>query len=140
MGIIVGKGRGQIRIDGAIADGLEAEIRAALGPVADEMDRVANLVVMRAQEQWPVKSGKSRDAWRTDLRVQPGSFEVEVFISNPLTYVRYISSTKVRTVNDAVRPRSPFQTLVRVPARQTTRELKKTLPGIIARVLEAADG
>ena len=140
MAIIVGRGASQVRIEGALADGLVQEVRDALGPDADEMDRVADLIVARAQAQWPVKSGKSRDGWRTDLRVQPGSFDVEVFISNPVPYTRFISSTKVRTSDDAVRPRSPFQTLVRVPARQATRELKKTLPGIIARVLEAANG
>lgn len=140
MALRVGKGKSMVTIEGALADGLEAELRTALGPVGDAMQAEADRIVREAKADWPVKSGRSRDAWRTDLRIHPGSFEVDVYISNPYSYTRYVKSTKVGKEDDATRLRSPFQTLVRKPARAADKELAKVLPSIIARALEGADG
>ena len=140
MAIIVGKGKAARRIDGPLADGYEAELREALGPIAVELDRVSAEILSAARAQWPVRSGNSRDAWRVDLRVQPGVYAVEAFLNNPNDYVRYIRSTKVGRKNDATRIRSPLVTLVRVPAREREKELKRVLPGIVAAAMGLSNG
>jgi len=138
MSIKVGKGRSEVTITGPLADDLEAEIRALLGPVADEMQAEADAILQdEIDVNWPVKSGKSRDAWTTTLRVHPDSMLVEIVLSNPYPYTRYIRSTRVGSMEDATRPRSPLTAHVRKPSSAATRKLKKTLPGVLARAIEA---
>ena len=141
MAIKVGKGRSEVTITGALADGIERELRGILGPVADELDREADAILDRLEDEWPVKTGRSAEAWTKTLRVQPGSFEVDVAIANPFRYVRYIKSSKVGAKDDATRVRSPLTTLVRRPARAATKRLRDTLPPILAKHLqEVLDG
>lgn len=134
--IKVGRGRSEVTITGSLAEGIEADLRKALGPVADELDRVTDGIMARVHAEWPVKSSESRDAWRSALRVQPQSWFVESVLYNPLTKVRYILSTKVGRQRNATRLRSPLVALVRTPVREAKRELKQTLPPIIGRVLQ----
>jgi len=137
MPVKVGKGRSEVTISGALGDDLEAEIRAILGPVADAMQAEADAILKEeVGEKWPVKSGKSRGAWVTTLRVQPDSMLVEIVLSNPFAYTRYIRSTRVGRNNDATRRRKPLQVHVRKPSRAAVKSLKKSLPGIIAQALE----
>lgn len=133
--IRVGKGRSAITIDGPIADGLEQELRAILGPLAVKMDQEAIQIMEDAQAEWPVESGKSRDAFSTVLTVVPGTFQIEVSILNKAPYTRYIKSTKVGKKEDATRIRSPLQKLVVKPSRAVTKRLKKELPLILAKAL-----
>lgn len=127
----VGKGKSEVTLTGPLADGLERELREALGPVGEEMQREADRIL---QEEilptWPVKSGRSRDAWKTALRVHPGSFEVEVTIFNDFDYSRYIKSTRVGEQQDATRIRSPFAV-----ARKAVRAAEKQLAERLAEVL-----
>jgi len=137
MAIKVGKGRSEVTIDGALGEDLEAELRGILGPVVDEMEAEANRILQEEiGPKWPVKSGKSRDAWTTSLRVQPGELSVEVVLSNPYNYTRYIKSTKVGEKEDATRIRSPLSVHVRKPAKAAVKELAQRLPDVIARALE----
>lgn len=138
MSIKVGKGRSEVTISGALGDEIEAELRSILGPVADEMQAQADRIIEEEiNPNWPVKSGKTRDAWATSLRVQPGEFTVEVVLRNPHTYTRYIKSTKVGRSEDATRIRSPLQVHVRKPARAAVKELARSLPDVIARAIDA---
>ena len=137
MAIKVGKGRSEVTIDGALGEELEAELRSLLGPVVDEMEEEANRILRdEIAPNWPVKSGKSRDAWTSTLRVQPGELSVEVVLSNPYNYTRYIKSTKLGEKEDATRIRSPLSVHVRKPARKAARDLADRLPDVIARALE----
>ena len=135
--IRVGKGKSAITLDGPIGAGLEKEIRAILGPVADKMQAEADAVLEAALKEWPIKSGDSAKAWDTVLTVIPNTFQVEISILNPVGYVRYIKSTKEGKEDDAVRLRSPLQTLVVKPSRAVTKRLKKELPPIIAAALNS---
>lgn len=133
--IRVGKGRSAVTIDGPLADGLEREILDALGPVAERMQEAADGVVATARADWPIKTGKSRDAFKTALTVQPGSFMVEVSVINTAPYTKYIKSTKRGDREDSTRLRSPLQTLVRKPAREATKTLRRDLPMVLAKSL-----
>lgn len=136
MAIKFGKGRAEVEITGALADGLERELLAALGPVGDELMRTADRILRdEILPNWPVASGKSRDAWRKSLRVQPGEFRVEVVLSNPFEWTRYLKSTKVGEKDNATRLRSPLVKHVREPARASEAALKTAIPEIIARAL-----
>ena len=137
MPIKVGKGRSEVTISGSLGDDLEEELRSILGPVADEMQREADRILEEEiGRKWPVKSGKTRDAWETALRVQPGELVVEIVLSNPIKYTRYINSTRLAKTKDAVRPRSPLVVHVRKPARIAAKQLRQSLPLIIAQALE----
>jgi len=135
--IRVGKGRSAVSIDGPIGDGFEREIRELLGPVLDEIERTADEILATARLEWPVKSGASRDGWRKVLTIMPGEFTVEVSMLNSEPYVPFIRSTQVGNSEDATRIRSPLQTLIRKPATLAKRELKKSLPKILASAIEA---
>lgn len=135
MAIKVGKGKAEVTITGVLADGLEAQLREALGPVGDTIDGVAGRIQATAKADWPVKSGRSRDAITRSLRVHPDAFLVESVIYSDVPYAYYIISTKIGTKNDSLRPRSPFQELLRKPAKAATSELKTTLPEVIGRAL-----
>ena len=123
-------------IEGALADSIEAEVRDLLGPVADRLQDEADRILAEAREQWPVKTGKSRDGWETVLTLQPGTWEVEVSMLNPVEHTRYIKSTKVGESDDATRVRSPMQAHVRKPALDAKKVLKRDLPELLARALE----
>jgi hypothetical protein len=133
-----GRGRTEVTIEGPAAAELEAAVRDALGPVSDELDRqAARIHADEIEPNWPVKTGDSLSKWERVLRIQPESFEVEVVFSHPYRWVRYLRSTKVGERENATRVRSPLSTHVRTPVRAAKRELKKILPGLIARALES---
>lgn len=140
MTLKVGKGRNEVTLSGALADGLEAELRAALGPVGERMQAEGDRILKAAREQWPVWSGTSRDSLATSLRVHPEGFAVEVVIFSPLEYVRYIKSTRVGDKKNEVRPRSPLQDLLRKPAREAEKLLATELPAIIAKAFGGPNG
>ena len=140
MPIKVGRGRCEVTIDGPLGDGLEHELREALGAVGEVMQAKADGILRTAKRDWPVKSGESRDSLRTSLRVHPGEFKVEVQIYSTLEYVRYVKSTKVGEEKDVVRVRSPFQELLLKPARAAEKELKTDLPAVLGRAIDEAVG
>lgn len=137
--IKVGKGKDEVTIDGILGADLEAEIRGWLGPIADEMEKEADTIRERIRTDWPIKTGKSRAAWQTTLRVHPGSMLVEIHFSNEHVFVRWIQSTKLGRQTDARRLRSPMWTEVRTPAREVTKTLMRTLPWVLARAIETGD-
>lgn len=137
MAIKVGKGRSEVTITGALADDLERELRQLLGPVADELQREADRILQEEiLPNWPVKTGQSRDGWKTSLRVHPDSFEVEVVIFNDLDYTRYVKSTRVGAKKDATRLRSPFQEHVRKPVLAAEKQLATRLAEVLASHLQ----
>lgn len=132
-----GKGRSEVTISGALAERLDRELRDVLGPVADELQRHADEILRNARAQWPVKSGRSQRSWDTALRIQPGSFEIEVSMFNTAgNYVNLIRSTKIGRQKEATRLRSPTSAHVRKPRTEARRELRKTLPKILGEHLE----
>lgn len=135
--IKVGKGRATVTITGPLAEDLSNQVRGLLGPVGDELQFAADGVLhQHVRKEWPVKSGASRDAWTTALRVHPGELRVEVVMVNPLKYARYIRSTKVGRRADATRLRNVLQAVVRKPARQATRELAGRLPQVLGAAIQ----
>jgi hypothetical protein len=143
MAIKVGSGRAEVTISGSIADDLEAELRGLVGPVIDELQKAADrIMVEEIQAKWPEKTGKSLDGWATFLRVHPDSSLVEVVLSNPIKYTRYIKSTRIGWRADATRIRSPMTEQVRKPATKARRRLKVVLPQVLADYLtdELNDG
>lgn len=135
MGIRVGKGRSEVRIDGPIADDIERELRGVLGPVAGILDRRGEALLRETKRTWPRKTGKSADAWDAELRVLPGTWRVEKVLRNPHSYIRYIKSTKINRRQDATRLRAPLSD-VRRGARDNRRGLRRELRDAIVEALE----
>jgi hypothetical protein len=142
MSIRVGRGRIAIVISGPIADGIERDVRQILGPVVEVMDQAADEVYTESIEpKWPIKTGKSLKAWTKGLQVMPGTWEVSVEWRNPLTYTRYIKSTKEGRRSDVRRIRSPLQQDAMKPARKKTRDIKPLLVDALAKsITEALNG
>ena len=135
--IRVGSGRSAVTISGPLAEGLERELRAALGPVGDVLVATATEIRDAAAAEWPVRTGRSRDSLRVDLRVDPSSLVVEATIG-VVDYARYIDSSRVGTERNATRSRKPLDTLIRQPAKEAKAELKRRLPEVLARSLQEA--
>lgn len=137
MAIKVGKGKAEVTISGPIADGLEAELRALLPDMIEEMEREADQILeVDIGENWPERTGRSLDGWFKSIRIQPDSFIVEVVLDNPWKYVRYIRSTRILWRANATRIRSPFSEHGRKPATKARRRLKKVLPAMLAAALQ----
>ena len=118
MAIRVGKGRASVTITGPAADGLEAQVRDALGGALEAMEGEADRIIADARRTWPIASGTSRDALHQEIRVQPGGWGVDILIAT-VDYAKFIASTKVLTQRDATRLRNPItqlRTAVRDPA------------------------
>ena len=134
MAIRLGRGRGSVTIEGALADDLTAQIKELLGPVFDEMEREADAALADIKATWPVDEGTSLAAWHKELRLHPDSFKVEIALVNSAPHTRYIKSTKVGEKVAATRLRSPLSD-ARKRASAARRALKKSLPGVIERAL-----
>lgn len=134
--IKVGKGRSEITITGDLAGQLEDKLREALGPVADHIEYKADSILARdILPNWPVKSGKSRAAWDVALRVIPGRLSFEAILTNKYRYVRFIRSDK-RGKSGGNRLIHPMTVLVRKPANEARKQLKKELPALIGSMLD----
>lgn len=125
-------------ITGALADDLEREVMELLGPMGERLQDEADAILEEAKKNWPRKTGRSAEAWRTELTVNPGTWEVEVSMLNSADHTKYIKSTKVGTKDDATRIRSPLQEHVRKPARASKKQLKRDLPELLAKAIEDA--
>lgn len=102
--IRVGKGRSEVTIEGALADGLLAELRDAIGDeLYDVMDREGRRLTESARATWPVATGKSRQSLHYDVRIVPGSFTIETVVG-AIDYSRYIITSKVGTEIDGTVP------------------------------------
>ena len=131
--IKVGKGRSEVTITGALAVEIDAEIREILGPVADEMQDVIDQKLDEARAVYPELTGAARKSLKSALRVDPGSFTIEVIaFSQGIRYTFFIKSTKVRRRQDMVRLRSPFVEHVRKPVIASRQFLLERLPQILA--------
>ena len=136
MAISVGKGRASVTISGALADGLEREVRALLGPLSGALQAEADGILAKIETDWPVRTGKSRASWETRLRLTPGAAGAEVILHSDVFYTRFIKTTKKGEWSDRVRLNSPLQTLVRKPARESKKTLKKSLPKLLGKHLQ----
>ena len=107
--IIVGSGKTAITVDGPLAGGILRDLEAAIGrEVVAEVDRIAEGYRDGAAATWPVRTGKSREALDTMIRL-PAPDVVEGVVST-VEYGRYIVSGKVGK-DFKTRPRSPLTEL-----------------------------
>jgi hypothetical protein len=141
MAIRVGKGRASVTIDGPIAEDLEAQIRGALNGSLEAMEQEADQIIADTKRTWPVRTGRSRDAFRQELRIMPDGYSVEVAIVT-VDYARFIQSTKIGTHREATRLRAPMAELRRTVRSPEVRAriadaVKRALAGDIQ---EALDG
>ena len=134
------RGRQTWTLEQPSAQEVEAELRAALGPVIDRMQAEADAIIANeVLPNWPVKTGTSRAAWTTGLRVDEAKYLLEVVLINAArtkrgqAYVRHIMSAKVGKKEDATRIRSPLAAHGRKPARTARARLWREIPAMLAR-------
>jgi len=107
--LIVKTDRASVTFDGPLAAGLLADLEQAVGrEVIDVVGAISEEYRADAEETWPVRTGKSRAALRSDVRLS-GHDVVDGVVST-VEYGRYIVSSKVGTKNK-LRPRSPLTEL-----------------------------
>lgn len=107
--VIVGSGKTAITVDGPLAGGILRDLEDAIGrEVIDAVDAIADGYRATAAATWPVRTGRSRDALDTTIRL-PAPDVVEGVVST-VDYGRFIVSGKVGQKFE-VRPRSPLTEL-----------------------------
>ena len=139
------QGRQVWTLDWPSAKEIEAELRAVFGPIIDRMQAEADDIIdNEILPTWPVKTGTSRAAWTTGLRVDEAKYLLEVVLINTArtkqgrAYVRYIMSSKLGEKEDATRIRSPLAAHARKPARAARARLKQEIPALLAQKIGAA--
>ena len=145
MGVVILKqGRQQFVLEMPTANEIEKELRAILGPVLDLMEAKAREILEKeVKPNWPVRTGKSLKGWTTAIRVDTSRSFIEVTFHNSARtkagqqYVKFIQSARRGKTADAVRIRSPLVEHVRKPSRAAQRALKKTIPEVLARGIQA---
>lgn len=130
MPVRIKRGKHSVVLSGPVFDGYEKEIRKALGPIPEYLEDQAKDLIATAKQDWPVRTGKSRDSLATVLQIE-GEAKIGVSLYSPLEYVRYIKSTKIGKANDVINVRSPFQELVRKPSRKLEKDIKAEVPKLI---------
>ena len=107
--IIVGSGKTAITVDGPLAGGILRDLEAAIGrEVIDVVGAISEVYRADAESTWPVRTGKSREALDTTIRL-PAPDVVEGVVST-VDYGRFIVSGKVGK-DFKTRPRSPLTEL-----------------------------
>jgi hypothetical protein len=106
MPIRVGRGKSAVVLEGLDADEIERELNAELGDIMDVLRDQAKIIREKAQDKWPVKTGKSKAGFYEITTIDADILEVSIL--NKESYVPYIKSTKVGEEENAVRNRSPL--------------------------------
>lgn len=107
--IIIGYGKSSVTVDGPLAGGIITAVEDAIGhEVLDEVERIAVGYRDEAESTWPVRTGKSREALDTTVRLRSRD-EIDGLVST-VDYGRFIVSGKVGK-EFKVRPRSPLTRL-----------------------------
>ena len=107
--IIVGSGKTAITVDGPIAGGILRDLEDAIGrEVIDVVGAISEGYRADAASTWPVRTGKSREALDTTIRL-PSPDVVEGVVST-VDYGRFIVSGKVGK-DFKTRPRAPLTEL-----------------------------
>ena len=123
-------------ITGPTAVELEEMVRRVLGPALDVMQSEVEPIRQRLLEEWPVKTGRSRDAWEMVTQIDPDRMRAGIELHNPLVYVRYIKTTKEGRRRLATRVRSPLQTEVRRPMSVVRRKLRRRFRRLLPVLLQ----
>jgi len=129
--------RAYVGFVGSVVDDLRQDMIDLLAPILDELQAEADAIVENEiLPNWPVKKGTSRAGWHTEIDQDSEYLTVNVTIRNPVIYARYIKSSKIGRLEDAIRTRHPITMHVRKPATKARRRLKKILPLRLAEIIE----
>jgi hypothetical protein len=126
-------GTGGLRV--TMSDELDQLYRRAIERVAPGVlrrieDATAD-VFNAARAEWPVKTGRSRDALEHHVTVSPDQTSVRGSITNPVKYARYIRAKKLDG-------KSAFVELLRKPLRARAADLAEVLATEAVTGLKAA--
>lgn len=126
-----GSGGTRITMD----DTLERIYRRAIEKVAPgiltRMEMVIAEVYDEARQQWPVRTGRSRDGLQRWVTVTPDGMRIVGSITNDVDYARYIKAKKLGG-------RSAFVELLRKPLRKRADDLSTVLARQAATSLRGA--
>jgi hypothetical protein len=124
--IIVTSGKASIVLDDGAARMAERLLRRAAPEVLAALEREADAIVAEARPQWPVKTGKSKDALDWALRLR--SLEiVETVVFDPVPYVYFIKGKKQGG-------KSTWNELVVKPGRRRAKKLAEEIGSRLKRV------
>lgn len=101
-------------LDRRISDALGGAAKRVQKRIEEEVIKLAN----EAKRDWPVKTGKSRDAIKVSSRVTRGG--IEVSITNDVDYVYYIKA-------DDLGGKNPWRELVLKRIKNIEKELAEEL-------------
>ena len=88
--IYAGRGKAQIELTGSMRAMVDRVLSSkGVRRVADRLENSARDIYTAAREQWPEKTGRSRDALEYGLRI-PDPTALEAFVRNTSGYWQYI--------------------------------------------------
>lgn len=88
--IYAGRGKAQIELTGSMRAMVDRVLSSkGVRRVADRLEDSARQLYAQAREQWPEKTGRSRDALEYGLRI-PDPTSLEAFVRNTSNYWQYI--------------------------------------------------
>lgn len=127
----IGKGKASIVMDDVMDQIFRRAINNAQPGLLPELERAVDELELAARSQWPVKTGASRAALDSGVRLI-GSTGIEAFVINTADHSPYIRAKNLGN-------KSPYQVLIRRPGIKRGKELAETLGDKLARILTGQD-
>ncbi len=125
-----GSGAVSVTLDNGFEELIRLALDKTIPGIVAKMEQVADSLEENARSKWPVRTGKSRDGLRSEVRVAPGFTSVRARLVNDVPYARFIKSPRVRTGTG-----SAYVELMRRPTEAAAVALAEELKPIIESTL-----
>lgn len=141
--IVVGRGRNQITVGPELAAMVQRVLDQSAPEIAKQLDETISTIRGNAESRWPVgkeHKGKlagrphSRDMMQQGIRIVDAN-TIEAFLFNPAPY-----AYKIKSHQNSLDGRSPFQELMRKPAIAAGEQLAATLGHVLGEIAEGRNG
>ena len=128
--IIYGRGKAQVELSGGMRDAVDRVLsRPSIKAVADRLEEEARQLYEAAREQWPEKTGASKEALEYGLRI-PDPTSLEAYVGFNMTEAPYVFYIRQKYPYNNRRVwiellRKPMRRRVKVLAAELGDELRK---------------
>lgn len=130
---------GDARATVAMSDEFAALVRQAIDitmpGMVDKLEETASALEANARASWPVKTGTSRAALTSDVRLAPDYSSIRARVACEVDYARYIVSPRIKSGSG-----SAFVELLRKPTEAAGAALAEELKDVMASTLGKGGG
>lgn len=125
-----GDSRATVTMDGAFEGLVRAALDETVPGMLSKMEATAAALEADAAAKWPVRTGKSKAALTSEVRVAPDYGSIRARIACEADYARYIISSKIKSGSG-----SAFVELLRRPTEAAGKVLAEDLKQVLASTL-----